>query len=184
MKRIKVYLAGKVSPNSPHVGESWREEYCGILSDRTGLDIQNLNPSRGTATYEVDEGDPRAVFGRDCFMIQQSDVVIVNLTDDISVGGSQEMLIAKYFSKPLLGIAPVDGKFRKTEAEIRGRKYADYVHPFVKLPCDAILDDIEAVGDYLAAYFQGRRRRAKGVDVIDKSIQYYIDDLLEKSIVQ
>ncbi|MFH1433735.1 MAG: hypothetical protein ABIG32_02485, partial [Candidatus Uhrbacteria bacterium] len=89
-------------------------------------------------------------------------------TDDISVGGSQEMLIAKYYEKPLIGIAPVGGKFRKPEKEIYGNTYLDYTDPFVFMSCDRIVEDI----DELASVIQGIDS-VKKIDLLDEAARYY-----------
>ncbi|MFH1433316.1 MAG: hypothetical protein ABIG32_00265, partial [Candidatus Uhrbacteria bacterium] len=124
-KSLKVYIAGKVSKNSVFGTSHWRDAFCEELEKKTGLKNINLDPTRTGISKVLDEKDYQAVVGRDCFLIKNADVVIVNLTDDISVGGSQEMLIAKYYEKPLIGIAPVGGKFRKPEKEIYGNTYLD-----------------------------------------------------------
>lgn len=180
MDSLKVYLAGKVDPNSPFVGFNWREAYCDVLKEKTSREVINLNPSRETLRFPLDEGDSRLIFGRDCFMIREADIVVVNLTDDISVGGSQEMLIAKYFAKPLYGLVAPDGKFRGSK-KIREQVYDNYVHPFVEQPCDELFADIIELGDYLRENLDPVS--AKDLTVIDKSIKYYIDRVLEQSIV-
>ena len=81
MKTIKIYVAGKVSPNSSIGGSYWREEFCKQLEEKSGFKILNLDPtSRKSMLF-----DPQMVFGRDSFFIKNSDLVIVNLTYDISL---------------------------------------------------------------------------------------------------
>src|SRR3989338_8964583 len=137
-KQLKIYVAGKVSPSSSFGTPFWRGEFCKELEAKSGIKITNLDPtSRKTMNF-----DPEMIFGRDAFFIKNADLVIVNLTDDISIGGAQEMLIAKYFSKPLLGIARKGGKFADPEKEEYGRKI-NFIHPFAHVPCDAIVNDID-----------------------------------------
>ena len=173
MKQIKVYVAGKVSSNSLMGGSYWREEFCKQLEEKSGFEIVNLDPtSRKTMPL-----DSEMVFGRDSFFIKNSDLVIVNLTDDISVGGSQEMLIAKYFKKPLLGIARKGGKFVNSEYNDHGR-IVDFVHPFIFVPCDAIVNDVDEAAAWIRNSFENTK--PKGIECVDKSIEYYIKKYLDK----
>jgi hypothetical protein len=164
MKPIKVYVAGKVSPSS-FIGSHWREDFCKQLEEKSGMKIINLDPLIGAPSGS------EMIFGRNSHLIKISDLVIVNLTDDISVGGSQEMLIAKYFSKPLLGIAQKEGKFVKSSHEIYGRKVVNYVDPYVAVPCDAIVHDISEAAAWMKNKFKDIK--PKGIDIIDKSIEHF-----------
>lgn len=173
-KSIKVYVAGKVSPNSHFQRHDWREDFCEELSKKSGLEIINLDPTKSSSNFNLDESDSRLIFGRDCFMIKSADLVMVHLTDDISVGGSQEMLIAKYFGKPLIGIAPLNGKFRKKTKTIRGRTFENWTHPFVNIPCDEIVQNIDDAADCLKHFISANDvKSVKNISIIDKAIEYY-----------
>ena len=83
MKALKIYVAGKVSTNSSFGTPFWRESFCKELEENSGIKIINLDPtSRKKMEFDVE-----MIFGRDSFFIKNSDLVIVNLTDDISIGG-------------------------------------------------------------------------------------------------
>lgn len=172
MKQIKVYIAGKVSPGSSMGTSFWRDDFCRRLEEKSGFNIVNLDPT----SQKVLPFDSQMVFGRDSFMIKESDLVIVNLTDDISVGGSQEMLIAKYFSKPLIGIAKEGGKFVNKNFNDFGR-IVDFVHPFVFSTCDAIVNDEDEAAEWIKNHFG--RQKPKGIECIDDSIKYYLEDYFD-----
>ena len=173
MKTIKVYVAGKVSQNSSFGTSFWREDFCKELEEKSGMKIINLDPtSRKNMPF-----DSEMVFGRDSFMIKNSDLVIANLTDDISIGGSQEMLIAKYFKKPLLGIAPKGGKFVNKNYNDFGRT-VDFVHPFVFVPCDAIVNDMDQAAEWIKNELH--MITPKGLECIEKSMEHYTDSYFEK----
>ena len=176
MKSLRIYIAGKVSPHSVFGKHDWRDDFCKELSKKSGLIIKNLDPTKSDEDFYLNEKDYMLIFGRDCFMIQLADIVIVNLTDDISVGGSQEMLIAKYFKKPLIGIAPLGGKFRKESKEIRGEEYNDYTDPFVFVPCDVIVNNIDEAAEVMKKLFseeQGKIKDIKDLGIIDDALSYY-----------
>jgi hypothetical protein len=171
--KLKVYVAGKVSSNSVFGTHDWRDAFCAKLSELSGIEIVNLDPTKADKDFDHDQGNPKLVVGRDSFMIKQADVVIVNLTDDISVGGSQEMLIAKYFNKPLVGIAPRGGKFRKTEKELYGRVYKDWIDPFASYSCDAFVENIKQAANFIKTELQDPDFKPKGIETINQSIEYY-----------
>ncbi len=170
---LKLYIAGKVNPHSIFGTKDWRVNFCNTLEEKTGLQIINLDPTKTPKTTEWDENNPSLVFGRDCFMISNADVVIVYLTDDISVGGSQEMLIAKYFKKPLIGLAPRNGKFNKNEKEIGGRIYKNWKCPFVLTTCDVIAETVEEVATCILQFEANPRQTIKDISLINEQIDYY-----------
>lgn len=172
MRQLSVYIAGKVSPNSSFGTSDWRRAVCRRLAKASGLSLRNLDPTKGSRTLPLDEGNAVFVFGRDCFMIKSADVVVVYLSDDISVGGSQEMLIAKYFGKPLIGIAPKGGKFHRATKDIAGRVYYNWTHPFVKVPCDYVVATVEEAGVCLKRHFT-HARTVRNLSFLDDVVQHY-----------
>lgn len=174
-KEIKVYVAGKVTP-SPYFNTSfWRYDFCRELEEKSRIKIINLDPmSRKDLPF-----DPDMVFGRDSFLIKNADLVIVNLTDDVSVGASQEILIAKYFNKPVLGITRKEGKFVRTTFEEYGKTVNNYVHPFVHVTCDGMVHDINDAAEWIRNFF-GSTKESKKLDIIDISIDYYLKHYYQK----
>lgn len=142
---MKVYIAGKVSKESQFGTHHWRENFLSELIKLTGLDLENLDP----LTTEKVSMSPDEIFAKDCRLIRKCDVLIVYLSDDISVGGSQEILIARYFYKPVIALAPKGGKFNGATREMFGKTITDYKDPFVFSSCDFVCDDINEVADTL-----------------------------------
>jgi hypothetical protein len=160
---MKLYIAGKVGKNSQFGKHHWRDEFVQELVVHSGLNLSHLDP----LAYESDRAyDPQFVFDKDCWLINQEDCVIVYLSDDISVGGSQEMLIAKYLKKPLIGLAPKEGKFNKSQKEHLGTVIKDYVDPFVYATCDVICSDVDEVSQALQ-----NLPAAKTTSIIDEGIK-------------
>ena len=138
---MKIYIAGKVSNNSHFGTHDWRDGFCLELSKLSGLELENLDPLK----IEIAATKPEDIFAKDCYLISESDVVVVYLSDDISVGGSQEIIIAKYFEKPVIGLAPRGGKFNGNSRKIGGRMVKNWHDPFVFSTCDIVCDDIGSV---------------------------------------
>jgi hypothetical protein len=96
-------------------------------------------------------------------MISEVDVVIVYLTDDVSVGASQEILIAKYYSKPVIGLAKRGGKFNLKSKKVVGEVIKDYKHPFVYSTCDVVCESIEEIAEKLQNL---DKIKVKNIDII------------------
>jgi hypothetical protein len=168
-RELKVYVAGKVSKQSIFGKHQWRDEFCAALMAGNDLVLHNLDPTKKFA----DPASPPQVFGADCYLIKASDVVIVYLSDDISVGGSQEILIAKYLGKPVIGLAPLGGKFNGSDREHFERLIHDYHDPFVFSTCDVVCKDIEEVAQTLLKLDDMPRQQ--GIGLIDEALKEYIE---------
>ncbi len=162
MKSLKVYVAGKVSKESVFGTHYWRDGFIKELEKLSGLRLVNLDPSK----KKVNQNFHEDAFGADIYMISKSDVVIVYLSDDISVGGSQEILVAQYFKKPVIGLAHLGGKFNQKNKEIFGQKVKHYKHPFVYGTCDIVCEDIEDVAKTLKNL---DKVKPKGINLIQKA---------------
>jgi hypothetical protein len=144
MKRgLRVFFAGKIDPLSPYAPAGWRERLAERLqSNVRHFELTNTSSVTERSQYILEQGLPLStIFAQDCFYIQQSDVLVVNLTDDISVGGSQEIFIAKQFGIPVIGLAPRGGKFHRLMYELGGKKHWNWIHPFVAGLCDLVVHD-------------------------------------------
>jgi nucleoside 2-deoxyribosyltransferase len=145
MQKLNVYIAGKVSKDSVFGKHHWREEFCLKLETLSGLRLANLDPLAAPETGL----SAQEIFAKDCQMINKADVFIVYLSDDISVGGSQEILIARYLRKPIIGFAPLGGKFNGARREMPGQVIEDYKDPFVFATCDIVCGNLIEVGNAL-----------------------------------
>jgi nucleoside 2-deoxyribosyltransferase len=146
MSELKVYIAGKVSKESVFKTHHWRDDFCRKIEELSGYKLENLDPLKSETS-----SDPKDIFVKDCKLINQSDIVIVCLSDDISVGGSQEILIARYLGKPVIGLAPFGGKFNGCRKEMLGKVIENYQDPFVFSTCDFVCGTIEEVAQTLQA---------------------------------
>lgn len=154
---MKVYIAGKISKNSVFGTHDWRDKFCEELEKLSGVKLESLDPTKAG----TNQNDPQVVFGGDSYLISQCDVVIVYLSDDISIGGSQEILIAKYFKRPVIGLARHGGKFNGADKEYFGKIVKNYKDPFVFTTCDIVRETIGGV-------------TPKTLDIIPEAISYYL----------
>lgn len=168
---VKIYFSGKITSQSSHAPSNWRERFCQELAAR-GLEIVKLDPLEHDPDFKLNYDDERLTVGRNSFMIQNADFVLVNLTDDISVGGSQEMLMAKYYDKPLIGLAPKGGKFNQGREEINGHVFTSYTHPYVKLACDCLASTLEEAAEYIKNQLL-KQTPPKTIHILNEALQYY-----------
>lgn len=163
MPKFKIYIAGKVSKDSSFGTHHWRDEFCKQLTELSGVELENLDPLKNEAGMT----DPKEIFAKDCQLINQADVFLVYLSDDISVGGSQEMLIARYLHKPVVGYAPYGGKFNGARREMFGKVIENYRDPFVFATCEVVCGTLEEVANTLK---DADSLVSEGFQIIDKAI--------------
>jgi hypothetical protein len=160
---LTLYIAGKVSKESHFGTHHWRDDFCAKLVELSGLTLDHLDPLEGQAGLT----DPKEIFAKDCKLIAKADVLVVYLSDDISVGGSQEILIARYLQKPVIGLAPFGGKFNGVRKEMLGHVIEDYKDPFVFATCDRVCGNIEEVAEALCSVGS---IHSSGMQLIDEAI--------------
>ena len=158
---MKIYLAGKVPKWDHDIMEDWRTRYRDALGSKEG--ITYLDPN-----VPVDEANPLSVFGMDCGFIQSSDLIIVNAEEKLWLGTSQELIIAKYFSKPVIAVLPKDSAHRKSNLTFHGKLVEDWIHPFLFATSDIIVEspediDIDTLKDL----------KIKDITIIDQAIQHF-----------
>lgn len=156
---LKIYVAGKISKESSFGTHHWRDAFVDQLSHMSGLSLKNIDP----LASENDSLTTLEIFQKDCRLIKQCNIFIVNLTDDISVGGSQEILIARYFKKPVIGLAPKGGKFNEATREMFGKTVTNYKDPFVFTTCDIVCSTVEEIAEIL----KNPLPISSGLDILD-----------------
>lgn len=165
---MRIYLAGKVQKTSEGIdAPDWRADYTRALGNDGHFEF--LHPDDPT----LDESRPEVVFGHDCWMLQQADVIVVNASEKLGAGTAQEMIIAKHFAKPVLTVLP-RGSHHRRRLELHGQVVEDWKHPFVFCTSDEVFDDL----DSLRAYLDDRTNMAGGqpktMRVIDEAIATYL----------
>ena len=160
---MKIYVAGKIQKESIFGTHHWRENFVTELAKLSELDLENIDPLATESPHQT----PLQIFQKDCRLIAACDAFIVNLTDDISVGGSQEILIARYLHKPVIGLAPKGGKFNGATREMFGKILTDYKDPFVFSTCDAVCSTLEEV----ARVLKNPLPVSTGLTIIDEGLR-------------
>ncbi len=167
---MKIYLAGKV-PKGEEIDNivDWRVEYAKVLNSIPNSTI--LSPEDPS----LDEAESLLVFGHDCFLVKQADAVLVNATMKLGVGTSQEMLIAKYFNKPVVTVLPKDTHHRRTNLHMHAGVVADWIHPFLFSTSDIVVENVDLAAAWLKGYVSNPLgQQIKGIEIIDLAISQYM----------
>jgi hypothetical protein len=170
VSKMKVYLAGSVSKGDKDERKilNWRKDYKQKLSSIEELKF--LDPSDITKF----EGEPLLVFGGDCSYIKKSDLIIVFAGVKIGVGTAQEMLVAKYFRKPVITVLPKDTHHRRSYLNFEGRIVEDWIHPFIFSTSDLIVEKIEDAISWIEEYIKNPgSKKIKDISLIDNAIKEY-----------
>lgn len=159
---MRIYLAGSVPKGDDEAKgfSDWRARYRAALAPH--IQAIFIDP------YErsIDESDFLLVFGTDCKHIKDADLVIVNAEHQLGVGTSQEMVIAKRFSKPVLTILPKGTYHRREDVVFHGKIIEDWIHPFIYAFSDSIIEDIEEFGEIKDDLFA----RTKDLSIIEEAM--------------
>lgn len=174
-KQIKIYLAGRIPiGNESGVDPLWRKKYIRQL-ERLAPRAIIFDPTH----RDINEEDAKAVFGHDLFLIKQADLILANAETRVGLGTAQEMIIAKYFQKPIVVVSPKDSYYSPTKTSINGKKVKKWHHPFLAAISDWIIEDIEELEPVL----EGKLKRKKVIPwktFIEKTIGYYLKQCFPK----
>src|SRR5687768_4749818 len=87
----------------------WRAEYENKIRKK----IKDVTFLSGDSIS--DNVGPELVVGHDLWLIKQANIVIVDAKKKIGAGTAQEMVIGKYYKKPVISVIPKDTHYRKSE---------------------------------------------------------------------
>lgn len=169
--RPRIYLAGKV-PKGSDIGtaEDWRSRYIQTVS-RFG-DFDFLSPEDPT----LDERYPQQIFGHDCYLVRECDIMVINADSKLGAGTAQEMVIAKHFKKYVLTVLPRDSHHRRSNLDMHGVLVEDWIHPFVHETSDKIVSDVHELERWLQhSCAELYRTPPKTLKVVDEAIGAYLD---------
>ena len=163
---MKIYLAGKIAKDESQSGQvDWRKQFMDLSQES---DLQILTPEDSS----LDEGLPWVIVGHDALQISRADVVVIDARDKIGAGTAQEMLIAKYFAKPVLTILPKGSHHRRQNVTLNGQAVAEWIHPFIAVSSDMIVDSIEEMTQRLAD--KSWQLHPLSIDLVERAIEEYL----------
>jgi len=114
------------------------------------------------------------VVGHDLAQVQAADVCVVDAAEKIGAGTAQEIVIAKYFSKPVVIMMPPDTHHRRSNVTFHGVEMEEWVHPFLKVGADYIANSIEDVAEWISSYAANpEQATVKDITAYTKAIEAY-----------
>lgn len=179
---MKVYLAGKLPKGKKAIENwvDWRQEYRKVLLTKFP-ELVIFDPDTDCCNHKgVTEKDSLFWFGRDSNMIKNSDAVVVQADIKLGAGTAQEMLIAKYFLKPVVAVLPKDTHHRRTNLMMRSGLVDDWIHPFINSTADLVVERLEDSLDWLHDYKVNPNKKIKNINIIDEAIEHFINKRAKK----
>jgi len=174
---FKIYLAGRIPiGNEVGVDPLWRERYRQML-EKFIPRVVIFDP----AYRNIDEEDAIAIFGHDLFLIKESDLMLVNAEIPIGLGTAQEMVIAKYFQKPVVSVSPRGSYYSPFKEKINGQKVSNWRHPFLYVFSDWILEDVKEIKYVLTEKLKNKKMQ-KWKTFMSRPIQYYLRKCFSEDI--
>ena len=163
---MKIYLAGSVPKGDEEAKDyiDWRKEYFKTISQNIN-DVELLDAN----DFYILEGNSEALFGAECSHIKKSDLVIVNAETKLGAGTAMELVIAKYFRKPVITVLPKNSDHRRSNLIFRGKEVKEWIHPFIDTFSDVIIEKIFEIKNAVELI---KKQKIKGISVIDEAIQY------------
>lgn len=151
---FSVYLAGSVQKelDEKKVNSDWRKEFQSLCEKKSCLKINFLNPNETS----FDTVPTEKFFSRDVYMINNSDAVIVDCVNKIGLGTAQEILIAKYFKKPVIAVSPKNSHYNRTITTEHSKSF-NYKHPFLTSTADVITESFEEASTILIEHLSGKK---------------------------
>ena len=169
---LKIYLVGSI-PKGDDDRKNWKDwkvEYKEKLSQ-----ISDVKFTDGDAWR--DETKSLQLVGHDAYLIKTADIVIVNSEKKLGAGTAQEMVIAKYFSRPIISIIPKNTPHRKLNIVFDGTKIDDWIHPFVLTFSDLVVENIDDCIEWIKEFNKNpESKKIKDITIIDKAINSYLDE--------
>lgn len=168
--QINITILGKV-PKGDDIRESfvdWKEEYIAEIRKK----LPNANILHGD--HIRDDVGSVLVVGHDLWTVKNADLVIVDARAKIGAGTAQEMLMAKYFKVPVIAVIPKDTHHRRTNLTFNGVLIEDWIHPFLDVSSDYVVENAEGAVAWAKDYVDGRiQEPVKNISVFEEAIALF-----------
>lgn len=170
---LKIYLIGSI-PKGDDVKNTWKDWKIKYKEELLKLgDVKFAN-----AEDWKDETRPLLTVGHDSNLVKTSNIIIANAETKLGAGTSQEMVIAKYFSKPVITVLPKDTHHRRSNIVFNGTLIEDWIHPFIFTMSDLVVEKISDAIEWIKEYIENSdSKRIKDISVIDEAILEFNDTI-------
>jgi len=110
--------------------------------------------------------------GSDANYIKNCDLLVVNSEHKLEAGTSMELVIAKYFKKPVIVVLPKGTHHRKSNVTFHQKMIRDWIHPFIFTFSDFIIEDIKEFENIAKKIFE---KEPKGISIVDNAIEHFLN---------
>lgn len=164
---MRIVLLGSI-PKGDDVRASWidwKTEYVDIIKQ----EIPDAEFIHGDSIS--DNAGAEMVVGHDLSQIRKADICIVDARSKIGAGTAQEIVIAKYFHKPVVIMIPRNTHHRKSNVTFHGVTLEEWVHPFLKVSSDYVAGSITDAASWVKDYFRSPSSfRIKDISIFEQVI--------------
>lgn len=167
---MKIALLGSI-PKGDDVRSGWvdwKTAYIDVLSSEipaaTFIDGDAISDNAGS----------EMVVGHDLSLIKAADICVVDAQDKIGAGTAQEMVVAKYFQKPVVIVIPPDSHHRKSDITFHGVTMPEWIHPFLVVSSDYVASSIEDAAVWIRNYSATPQDyKIKDMSVYETAIEHF-----------
>lgn len=173
MKPIKIALLGSI-PKGDDIKKNfydWKKDYHKVIN----RELKNAQILSGDAIS--DNVGPELVVGHDLSMIKSADIIVVDAREKLGAGTAQEMVISKYFKKPLISVIPKDSHHRRANVKFDGQLLKEWIHPFLFISSDYIVESISDVPSKINCCLKSKK--VKDISVFKRAIRKYQESAKE-----
>lgn len=139
MNTINIYLSGGMGGLSFDEQVGWRNQIVDNIITDDALTFKPVffnPPYYYTPTYNYHKSE-KEVMEFDLYKLRKSDIVIVNFNVPNSIGTAMELMLAKEYNIPIIGI------------NINNKE----LHPWLSECCSRMCDSIEETLEYVKKYY-------------------------------
>lgn len=173
--KFKIFLAGSIpkGDDARKQWTDWKADYKKILSQ-----LDNVQFVDGDAWK--DETKQFLLFGHDLNLVKISNIVIVNadkkIGKGIGVGTAQEIMVAKYFSRPVITVLPKNTHHRRSNIIFDNTQISDWISPFLLSTSDLVVETIDESLVWIKEYMKHpKSKKIKNISIIDDAIAAYLE---------
>lgn len=174
---MKIALLGSL-PKGDDIRKTWidwKEEYIkeivSLLPDTEFIHGDSISDNAGA----------ELVVGHDLAQVKNADICIVDAQSKIGAGTAQEIVLAKYFKKPVVIVIPQDTHHRKINVVFHGVNMEEWIHPFLKVSTDYVADSIADAAHWAKGYIKSPDSyNIKSLSVFEDAIDLFESSLASK----
>jgi hypothetical protein len=172
MSELKVAILGSI-PKGDQEREGWIDWKTEYMEK-----IKEVVPSARFLHGDLigDQVGSELVVGHDLWIIKNADVVVVSAAAKIGAGTAQEMVLAKYFRKPLVSVVPKDTHHRRSKVVFHGVTVSDWIHPFIEISSDFIAENVDECATWINVHLE-EFGDVKTLAVFDQAISSFEEKL-------